>query len=281
MKKSALGRGLDALFPQQSQEGEVMYLPLSQIDPNPDQPRKAFDPDALEELSDSVKQLGVLQPILVCPQADRYRIIAGERRFRAAMQAGLATIPAFIRTLSQHEQRLAALTENLQRSDLNPMDAALAVRLLMDEGSLTQEEAAQKLGKSRPAIANLLRLLNLSPQVQELVREGKLTEGHARVLAGIPGPARQLALAEQTILKGLSVRALEELARKKVKAAKPASAPKMPEIIDFQERMQEALGVRAQVVGSLKKGRIVLKYASFEELQGIYEAIDRLLEAGQ
>lgn len=276
MKKSALGRGLDALFPQQSQEGEVLQLAISQVDTNPDQPRKAFDKDALDELCASVAQLGVLQPILVSPQGGRFRIIAGERRFRAAMQAGLHTIPALVRTLDEHQQRLAALTENLQRSDLNPMEAALAVRLLMDEGSLTQEEAAEKLGKSRPAIANLLRLLQLAPAVQALVRDGKLTEGHARALAGVTSPARQLALAQQAVAQGLSVRALEALV-KQVAKPKPKPAQTLPEIADFQERMQEALGVRAQVSGSLKKGRIVLRYASFEELQGVFDAIQRLL----
>lgn len=278
MKKSALGRGLDALFPQQSQEGEVLQLATSQIDTNPDQPRKAFDKEALDELSASVAELGVLQPILVSPVGERYRIIAGERRFRAALQAGLRSIPALVRTLDEHQQRLAALTENLQRSDLNPLEAAQAVRQLMDEGSLTQEEAAAKLGKSRPAIANLLRLLQLAPAVQTLVREGKLTEGHARALAGVSSATRQLALAQQVITQGLSVRALEALVKQ---SPKPRTQPAqvLPEIADFQERMQEALGVRAQVTGSLKKGRIVLRYASFEELQGVFDAIQRLLGA--
>ncbi|NLE69642.1 MAG: ParB/RepB/Spo0J family partition protein, partial [Clostridiales bacterium] len=159
MKKSALGRGLDALFPQDSREGEVLQLPISQLDPNPAQPRQDFDDKALEELAASLSQIGMLQPILAAPVNGRYRIIAGERRFRAAIMAKLTTVPVLVRSLKEQEQVLAALVENLQREDLNPMEAAQAVRLLMDEGSLTQEEAARKLGKSRPAVANLLRLL--------------------------------------------------------------------------------------------------------------------------
>ena len=278
MKKSALGRGLDALFPQDSHEGEVLQLPLDLLDPNPDQPRKAFEEEALEELAASIRQIGLLQPILASPQNGRYRIIAGERRFRAAMKANLTHIPVLVRTLPQQERRLAALIENLQREDLNAMEAAMAVRQLMDEGSLTQEEAARQLGKSRPAVANLLRLLQLDKKVQQMVRDGALSEGHARVLAGIPQPAKQIALAEKAAAEGLSVRALEALARTKAGKAKPSPQSQPPEFLEFQEKLLEAVGVRAQITGSLQKGRIVLRYASFEELEGIYEAVERLLQ---
>lgn len=277
MKKPALGRGLDALFPESSQEGEVLQVSLSQLDPNPDQPRKAFDPEALAELAASIKELGLLQPILASPQAGRYRIIAGERRFRAARLAGLQTVPVLVRSMEHQQRILAALTENLQRSDLNPMEAALAVRQLMDEGSLTQEQAAASLGKSRPAVANLLRLLSLCPEVQQLVREGQLTEGHARVLAGIASTARQLKLAQQVVSEGLSVRALEALAKEQ--PARPKAQPKaqLPELADFQDRLREATGLPATITGSLHKGRIVLRYASFEELEGAWEAVEKLL----
>lgn len=278
MKKSALGRGLDALFPQTALEGEVLQLALSRLDVNPSQPRKHFDGEGLRELADSILEVGLLQPILACPQGDRYRIIAGERRFRAAMLAGLQTVPVLVRTLPEQERVLAALVENLQREDLNPMESALGVRALMDESGLTQEEAAKKLGKSRPAIANLLRLLQLLPAVQDLVRQGLLTEGHARVLAGIQKKERQLALAEQVVAQGLSVRALEALA-----AAKPVKKPSkeaavLPELAEFQERLQTVLGLRTQISGGLKKGRIILKYGSFEELESLYEAIERLAQ---
>lgn len=277
MKKSALGRGLDALFPGDSHEGEVIQVSLDRLDPNPGQPRNAFDEDAISELAESIQQLGLLQPILAAPMGERYRIIAGERRFRAAMKAGLSTIPVLVRDLPEHRRRLAALTENLQREDLNAMEAAEAVRLLMDEGSLTQEEVAGMLGKSRPAIANLVRLLNLNAKVQSMVREGKLSQGHARVLAGIPDPVTQQALAEKAVSQGLSVRELEELARKPTPRVKKPAREIPPEMTDFQERLRMALGVRAQISGSMQKGSILLRYASFEELEGIWEAVDRLL----
>ncbi|MDI9520913.1 MAG: ParB/RepB/Spo0J family partition protein [Bacillota bacterium] len=278
MKKPALGRGLDALFPQVSQEGEVLNLDIGLLDPNPDQPRKDFDEDALNELSESIKNLGLLQPILAYPENGRYRIIAGERRFRAAMKAGLTQVPVLVRTLPQHQVVLAALMENLQREDLNAMEAALAVRQLMDEGNFTQEEAAKQLGKSRPAVANLLRLLQLTPQVQQMVRDNLLTEGHARVLAGIPQKMRQLELAQKTVARNLSVRELEALSKQEKKKTKSGEQQQFPELMDFQEKLLEAVGVKAQIKGSLQKGRIVLPYRSYEELEGIYEAISRLLD---
>ncbi len=277
MKKSALGRGLDALFPGDSHEGEVIQVSLDRLDPNPGQPRKAFDEDAISELAESIQQLGLLQPILAAPMGDRYRIIAGERRFRAAMKAGLSVIPVLVRDLPEHQRRLAALTENLQREDLNAMEAAEAVRLLMDEGSLTQEDVAGMLGKSRPAVANLLRLLNLDPKVQNMVRTGLLSQGHARVLAGIKDASAQQSLADKAVSQGLSVRTLEEMAKKPMPRVKRPVREVPPEMADFQERLRMALGVRAQISGSMEKGSILLRYASFEELEGIWEAVDRLL----
>ena len=277
MKKSALGRGLDALFPGDSHEGEVIQVSLDRLDPNPGQPRKAFDEGAISELAESIRQLGLLQPILAAPMGDRYRIIAGERRFRAAMKAGLSVIPVLVRDLPEHQRRLAALTENLQREDLNAMEAAEAVRLLMDEGSLTQEDVAGMLGKSRPAVANLLRLLNLDKKVQNMVRTGLLSQGHARVLAGIKDASAQQSLAGMAVSQGLSVRALEEMAKKTMPRVKRPVREVPPEMADFQERLRMALGVRAQISGSMEKGSILLRYASFEELEGIWEAVDRLL----
>ncbi len=278
MKKPALGRGLDALFPQVSHEGEVLMTDIGLLDPNPDQPRKAFDETALDELAQSIKSLGLLQPILAYAENGRYRIIAGERRFRAAMKAGLKQVPVLLRTLPQHEIILAALMENLQREDLNAMEAAQAVRQLMDEGNLTQEEAARQLGKSRPALANLLRLLQLTPEVQNMVQDNLLSEGHARVLAGIPQKARQIALAQKAAALKLSVRELEALAKQEPGKGKAKPQTQPPELADFQEKLLEAVGVKAKITGSLQKGRIVLPYKSYEELEGIYEAISRLLD---
>lgn len=275
-KKSALGRGLDALFPQQNPEGEIRDLPLHLLDPNPSQPRRAFEEAKLEELAQSIQQLGLLQPILASPENGRYRIIAGERRFRAAMKAGLSKVPVLVRPMAEHERRLAALSENLQREDLNPMEAAQAVRVLMDEGSLTQEQTAQMLGKSRPALANLLRLLKLGQDVQDLVRKGVLSEGIARSLVNLPED-QQLALAKRAIQEGLNARQVEALSQQAQQKKRPSKVALSHELADFQEKLQEALGLRAQISGSEQKGRITIKYNSFEELEGLYDTVQRLL----
>ncbi len=278
MKKPALGRGLDALFPEASHEGEVVQAPIGLIDPDPSQPRRDFSDASIRELADSMLEVGLLQPLLVFPQNGRYRIVAGERRFRAAMLAGLDTVPVLVRSLTPGQRRLATLIENLQREDLNPLEAALGVRALMDEGGLTQEEAARRLGKSRPAVANLLRLLKLPGAIQDMVRSGALSEGHARALAGITDEGRQAALARQAALEGLSVRELEALAGKKdTPKVKPAKRPAPAEFREFQDRLEQALGLRAAVTGSLEKGRIVLTYRTRDELEGIWEAIEKLL----
>jgi ParB family chromosome partitioning protein len=276
-KKTALGRGLDALFPAEEAAAQVKDIALNLIDPDPNQPRRAFDKESLEELAASIREVGLLQPILAEEKAGRYQIIAGERRFRAAMLAGLKTIPCLVKQLSPKERSLAALIENLQREDLNPMEAARAVRRLMDEGNYTQEQAAGMLGKSRPAVANLLRLLQLNPAVQEMLMVNQLTEGHARVLAGIKNQATQLSLARRVAAEGLSVRALEAIVKKPQAKPGPAPIPQAPELAAFEERLREALGVRAAIKGNMKKGKVVLSYASFEELEHIYEAVERLL----
>lgn len=276
-KKLALGRGLDALFPAEAAASEVREIALNLIDPNPHQPRRSFDKEALEELAASIREVGLLQPILVQQVAERYQIIAGERRFRASILAGLKTIPCLVKQLSKKELGLAALIENLQREDLNPMEAAQAVRQLMDEGKYTQEQAAAMLGKSRPRIANLLRLLQLNKEVQDMLMTNQLSEGHARVLAGIKDHKTQLMLAKRVVAEGLSVRALEALQKKA--PAKPLlpKATQAPELAAFEERLREALGVRAAIRGNMKKGKVVLSYASFDELEHIYEAVERLL----
>lgn len=274
-KKAALGRGLDALFGPEAPSAQVQEIAIALLDPDPNQPRRAFGKEGLEELAASIRQVGLLQPILVERAGERYRIIAGERRFRAGMMAGLRTIPALVRQLTPRERGLAALIENLQREDLNPMESAHAVRKLMDEGGYTQEEAAELLGKSRPAVANLLRLLKLSAPVQEMILANALSEGHGRVLAGIRDESRQLALARRAAAEGLSVRALEALSRPAGKPL-PKAAPE-PELAAFEERIREALGVRAAIKGSMKKGKVVLSYGSFEELEHLYDAVERLL----
>lgn len=277
MKKNALGRGLNALLPDILQESQVRDIPLTDIDTNIAQPRQDFDEAALKELADSIREVGVLQPVLVVENKGRYRIVAGERRFRAARMAGLTAVPCIVRSFSADEQLEAALIENLQREDLNPMEEAQAIRALMDAAGYTQEQVASRLGKSRPAVANVLRLLTLPDEVQDMVRQGLLSAGHARVLAGMNNPAAQKTLASRAVAEGLSVRALEQMSRQdgKKKAIKKAALP-LPELSAFEDRIREAVGVRARVKGNLMRGQVVLTYSSREELESIYAAFERL-----
>ena len=275
--KRGLARGLDALLPETDMPTGTTEIAISQLDPNPDQPRRSFDAQALEALAESIRQAGVLQPLLVVENGARYRIVAGERRYRAARIAGLQSVPCIVREMSEQERMEAALIENLQREDLNPIEEAAGIRALMEECGYTQELAAKRVGRSRPAVANLLRLLQLPESIQQMVKDGELSAGHARVLAGIPDESRQLALAERAVRDGMSVRELEKLAAMSdEKPQKPAPRPLPSELNDMQERLQNVLGVRASLRGSLKKGRIILQYDSAEELEAIYEAMERL-----
>jgi ParB family chromosome partitioning protein len=277
MKKSALGRGLDALLPEiDISGGQVSDIAITDIDPNPDQPRRDFNEESLGQLADSIREVGVLQPILVQQKKGRYQIIAGERRFRAARLAGHQRIPAIVRDFSAEEKMEAALIENLQREDLNPLEEAQAVRALMDKCGYTQEKAAQRLGKSRPAVANLLRLLTLPEDIKQLVLSGKLSEGHGRVLAGVEGVARKRELAEKTVRQSLSVRQLEQLAAAKPAAIKPPARPQ-PEFREFEENLLRAFGARTRIKGDLESGKIIISYKNRTELDAIYEAVERLL----
>lgn len=281
MKKTGLGRGLEALLPQSDEllDTTVRDIAISEIDPNLSQPRKEFDKDALEQLAESIRQAGILQPILVVENGMRFRIIAGERRFRAARIAGLNSIPCIVRSLTEAQQMEAALIENLQREDLNPIEEAQAIRGLMQQCGYTQEEAAQRLGKSRPAVANLLRLLNLPESILQMVISGKLSAGHARVLAGVTPETRQLELAHQCVLQDYNVRKLEELAQKQptgehTRAVASAALP--TELNAFQETMREALGVKTTLTGNERKGKITLSYNSAQELEHLYEVFGRM-----
>lgn len=281
MKRGGLGRGLDALLPQTDTllETVVRDIAIDDIDPNTDQPRREFDKEALEQLADSIREAGVLSPILVVEDGLRYRIVAGERRYRASRMAGLSSVPCIVRDMTTAQQMEAALIENLQRQDLNPIEEAAAIRSLMQECGYTQEQAAQKLGKSRPVIANALRLLNLLKEITDLVITGDLSAGHARVLAGLNDKKRQLELAHQCVTLGYSVRKLEELVKDKPKANKPLRASKIitPELDALQNSMREALGLKTVLSGTEKKGKITLSYNSAEELEHLYEVIGRLL----
>ncbi len=281
MKKTGLGRGLDALLPETNDlENAVRMIAVTELDPNPGQPRRGFDEEALRALADSIREAGVLQPLLVVETGGRYRIVAGERRFRAARMAGLDEVPCILRDMTEQEQMEAALIENIQREDLNPIEEAAAVRQLMDACHYTQEQAAKRLGKSRPAVANLLRLLNLPEDVRALVTAGQLSAGHARVLAGLDQKERQSALAHRVIREGLSVRALELIAAMPEETPKKKAAPKpLPlELKDMESRLQETFGLRTTLRGSRKKGRIIFQYYSADELERLYQCLEKLEE---
>lgn len=280
MKKLGLGRGLDALLPETNNlENTVSMIAITELDRNPDQPRRDFDEASLQALADSIKEAGVLQPLLVVEKDGRYRIVAGERRFRAARMAGLDQVPCIVRDFTPREQMEAALIENIQREDLNPIEEAAAVKQFMEACNYTQEQAAKRLGKSRPAVANSLRLLSLPETVQQDVIAGLISAGHARVLAGIEDEKRQVALAQLVILEGLSVRALEKMAAEQPAVpVKPKAAPKpLPlELQDMENRMRETLGLRTTLKGNRKKGKIILQYYSEEELERLYQCLERL-----
>ena len=275
-----LGRGLDSLFQEvEAWETSIQEIPVGELDPNPDQPRRTFHEESIAQLADSIRDQGVLQPLLVTPAADgRYRIIAGERRYRAGRQAGLETLPCIVRDLDIVRQMEISLIENLQREDLNPMEAARGVKALMTQCGYTQEKVSARLGKSRPAVANLLRLLTLPEEVSEMVRDGLLSAGHARVLAGLTDEAEQIALARRAADEGMSVRQLEALcAGKKGKKAggKQAKKPLAPELGELQEKILERTGLKSTLTGTISKGKIVLQYSSREELERLSDLLDR------
>ena len=267
-KSHGLGRGLDALLPEadESLSGGVQEIAIGDIDPNPDQPRRVFQEESIAQLAQSIREQGVLQPILVTPEdGGRYRIVAGERRWRASRAAGLDVVPCLVRDLDVIQQMEIALVENLQREDLNPIEAARGIRSLMQQCGYTQEAVANRLSKSRPAVANLLRLLTLPEEVMALVEKGALSAGHARVLAGMEDDAAKLALARETVDKGYSVRQLETLAASRKPEAKqpaPARHALPTELRELESRVRETLGVRATLSGTAKKGKIVLQYYS-------------------
>lgn len=276
--KKGLGRGLDALlgdYTQPTPEG-VQELDIHLIDTNAGQPRKDFDQEKLQELADSIRQHGVVQPILLRQNGERYVIVAGERRFRAARLAGLEKVPAIVKDLDEAQVMEVALIENLQREDLNPIEEAAAIRFLMQQHDLTQEEVSKRLSKSRPAIANSLRLLTLPEPVQAYLRNGKLQAGHARALAGLQDPEAQAVLADKIVGEGLSVRAAESLAREQ--GQKPPRQKKEPPATDpdlaaAEASLREWLGTKVSIQGNSQRGRIVIEYYNAELLQGIYDLL--------
>ena len=277
-KNSGLGRGLDAIFLEntlekevESKENQITMLKISLVDPKSDQPRKSFDKEALEELAESIAENGVLQPILVREYgAGRYQIIAGERRFRASKIAALTEIPAIILDKDDRKAAEIALIENIQREDLNPIEEAMAFRALAEEYLLTQEELSAKVGKSRSAIANSVRLLALPDEVLNLVASGELSAGHARTLLGLKNREDMLPLAEKVIVNDLSVRQLEEEVKRANKPKKPEPEEEPIPIVDYfremEVRVQSHLGRKVKIEGKGRKKTLTLYYEDNEDL---------------
>jgi ParB family chromosome partitioning protein len=291
-RRSGLGKGLGALIPSDVTEtgSALRDIPLSQIEPNRYQPRGAFDEEALVSLTASIRELGVLQPVLVRAVGEsRYELIAGERRWRAAKRAGLPSIPALVKTADDAASLEQALVENLHRADLNPIEEAAAYQQLIDEFSLTQEQVAARVGKSRPAVANSLRLFQLPPSIQKLLVEGRLSAGHARALLGTPDRAFQEALARRAADGGLTVREVEDIVRERGELDE--SAPPVPEpspsgsrrlrppgLLELEELLSEHLDTRVRVSMGAKRGKVVVEFATLEDLERIYRAMTEPVE---
>jgi len=269
--KRALGRGLGALLPPaEAEDGtRLRELPVESLIPNPQQPRRSFDGQALEELAASIRSSGVLQPLVVRPRGSQFEILVGERRWRAAQQAGLTRVPAIVREASDAEALELGLVENLLREDLNPVEAAQAYQRLLAEFGWTQDELARRLGKDRSSVANALRLLRLPEMIQEDLRSGRLTMGHARALLGLPSATAQLRLRERILAQDWSVRTTEAgvQARRSPRARLRRRAPDVEAV---EEELRLALGTRVRIVGNLARGRIELPYVSPAELQRIH-----------
>ena len=273
-KFGGLGKGLDVLFAQNTLEdgNATVTLPLDEIIPNRDQPRKQFDDEALADLSASIAQHGVLQPLLVRPMPDgTYQLVAGERRWRASRMAGLTEVPVVIRDMNEQEAAELALIENLQREDLNPMEEAIGYRTLMDNYGMTQEQAAQVVNKSRPAVTNALRLLQLPETVADMVAAGKLSAGHARTVLAFEGADAQIAAAKQAVDKGLSVRELEKMANAaKRNPRTPAASKRRDSFYDEVElALRESLGRVVKVSASAKGGVLQVEFFDAEDLRAL------------
>ncbi len=295
-RRSGLGRGLGALIPQGNASGGASALrevPLSQIQPNPYQPRQSFDEEALSSLVDSIRAVGILQPVLLRQRGeDEYELIAGERRFRAAHRAGLSSIPALVSTVDDVTSLEQALVENVHREDLNAIDEASAYQQLIEDFGLTHEDVGRRVGKSRAAITNALRLFQLPPTVQRLVRDGLLSSGAARAILGTPDRALQEQLAREAVRDGLSVRAIEERVRTATAAPegeaeetaeqepvasgtvpRPSPTLRPPGVLDLEELLGDYLNTRVRIDMSAKHGKVMIDFATLDDLERIYRAI--------
>ena len=279
-RRSGLGRGLESLIPIDPASasgvgvGGLVQVPVDRIKTNPDQPRVRFDDDSLEELAASMKEVGVLQPIVVTGGDEGYVLIAGERRWRAAKRAGLAVIPAVVREATGTSTLVEALVENVQRQDLTPLEEAHAYQHLLENYGMTQEQVAVRVGKSRPTIANTLRLLQLPKEVQELVESGELSAGHARALVGLEDEAYATHLAQRAVDDGWSVRQIEDAvrARKAAERREPTGVRQLRpvEIIELEKRLTDRLGAAVKINYRNEKGKVEIRFASLAELERLY-----------
>ncbi len=282
-EKKGLGAGLGVLFGEETyhDENELKILPVSKLEPRREQPRTVFDDEALRELADSLSRYGVIQPVTVrALPSGYYQIIAGERRWRAARLAGLEEIPTRVIEADDRRASELALVENLQREDLNPIEEARGYKALMEDYGLTQEETAQSVGRSRPAVANALRLLSLSPKVLGLVEDGKLSAGHARALLSLDSEAEQLSAADEVIKKALSVRQTESMAARRVKEKKHVDKPQGGDGVDYAAEVSNALGAalgrRVRLVESRGGGKIELSYYGADDREALIAQLQSL-----
>ena len=276
-KKTGLGKGLDALFSstviEETNDNEVIHnIKISEIEPDKDQPRRIFEGDTLNELSESIKRYGVIQPIIVSKKDNYYQIVAGERRWRASKLAGLTEIPAIIRNDDEQRNKEIALIENIQREDLNPIEKARGIKQLMEQYNLTQAQVADIIGKGRSTVTNTLRILNLDPRVIDLALQGKLTEGHCKALLGFENPEKQYNMALNMIESGDSGREAEMKTKNRKKMPKKNSIYE-PIFKDIENSFQSFFGTKVKLNAGQRKGKIIIEYASNDDLERILELI--------
>ncbi len=280
-KRRGLGRGLNSLIPpageSEQAENGLRLVAVEAISPNPHQPRSSMDEVKLAELADSIQEHGLIQPLVVRQASgDRYTLIAGERRWRAAALAGLQKVPVVVKDATPQAMLEMALIENIQRDDLNALEEALAYQQLINEFGLTQEEVAKRVGKSRPTVANVVRLLNLPENIQAAIAEGKISGAHARALLPLPTPEAQSAVMKIILKRDLSVRQVEAIVKKMLSGEKPKPKPVTnlpPELTALEEQFRQSLGTKVNIQHGPKGGKVIIHYYSDEELQNIYEAI--------
>jgi len=277
MTKKALGKGLGAFIPEEFgilKEDRYEEIEIEKIRPNPNQPRTMFDEGAIDELAQSIKETGIIQPILVVPEDDHYKIIVGERRWRAAQKAGLRFVPAIVRNITPEKQLEISLIENIHREDLNPLEVAQAFNDLAETLGLTQQEIADKVGKDRASVANYIRLLKLPEEVKKFIREDKISMGHARALLALENEQEQIEVANLVVKKGLSVRETEKIVQKyKTRAPRIQKSLQDPDLKALEEELVKHFGTKVVISGNRQNGSIRIFYFSLDDLNRVYDKI--------